>query len=272
PGPGRGGGGRPSVPRTGARVGAMLGGAGDDPERSLGRVPPLWAEATVEKVAVNAVMAGCRPAYLPVLLAAMEALCDPAFNLYSIQATTHPVAPLLIVSGPIVGAIGLNAGPGVFGPGWQANATIGRAIRLVLMNVGGAWPGDGDMATQGQPGKYSYCIAENQAANPWAPLHVDLGFDPAASAVTVFGGEAPHNVNDHVSKTAGGVLGVVAQSMATLGSNAKWIMPDASYVVALGPEHAATIAADGFSKADVRRFLYETARLPLREYRRGGMW
>ena len=259
--------GLPIVPPTEARVVAMLGGARDDPERSLGRVPPLWAEATVEKVAVNAVMAGCRPAYLPVLLAAMEALCDPAFNLYSIQATTHPVAPLLIVSGPIVGAIGLNAGPGVFGPGWQANATIGRAIRLVLMNVGGAWPGDGDMATQGQPGKYSYCIAENQAANPWAPLHVDLGFDPAASAVTVFGGEAPHNVNDHVSKTAGGVLGVVGQSMATLGSNAKWIMQDASYVVALGPEHAATAALHGWTRQDVVSYLFDRARLPAGQVR-----
>jgi len=264
--------GLPIVPPTEARVVAMLGGARDDPERSLGRVPPLWAEATVEKVAVNAVMAGCRPAYLPVLLAAMEALCDPAFNLYSIQATTHPVAPLLIVSGPIVGAIGLNAGPGVFGPGWQANATIGRAIRLVLMNVGGAWPGDGDMATQGQPGKYSYCIAENQAANPWAPLHVDLGFDPAASAVTVFGGEAPHNVNDHVGTTAAGILNNVADTAATLGSNVGWYFDQSQLLVVLGPEHAATIAQDGFGKADVQRFVFEHARLPLGRLKLGGMW
>jgi len=264
--------GLPIVPPTEARVLAMLRGVQDDPARSLGRVPPLWAEATVEKVAINAVMAGCEPAYLPVLLAAMDALCDPAFNLYSIQATTHPVAPLLVVNGPIVREIGLNSGAGVFGPGWQANATIGRAIRLILMNVGGAWPGEGDMATQGQPGKYSYCIAENQAESPWEPLHVERGFDPAESVVTVFGGEAPHNVNDHVSQTAGAVLGVVAQSMATLGSNAKWILQDSSYLVALGPEHAATIAGDGFTKADVQRFLYETARLPLREFQRGGMW
>jgi hypothetical protein len=264
--------GLPIVPPTEERVVAMLRAAREDPARSLGRLPPLWAEATVEKVAINAVMAGCEPAYLPVVVAAIDALCDPAFNLYSIQATTHPVAPLVIVSGPIVGRIGLNAGSGVFGPGWAANATIGRAVRLILMNVGGAWPGDGDMATQGQPGKYSYCIAENQPANPWEPLHVDRGFEAGDSVVTVFGGEAPHNVNDHVSRTAGGVLGVIGQTMATLGANAKWVLRDSSFVVALGPEHAATIAADGFTKADVRRFLYETARLPLREYRRGGMW
>jgi hypothetical protein len=264
--------GLPIVPPTESRVLAMLAGAKDDPERSIGRLPPLWADLTVEKVAVNAVMAGCEPAYLPVVCAAMDALCDPAFNLYSIQATTHPVAPLLVVSGPIVRAIGLNAGAGVFGPGWAANATIGRAIRLILMNVGGAWPGEGDMATQGQPGKYTYCIAENEAVSPWEPLHVERGFDPADSVVTVFGGEGPHNVNDHVSQTAGGVLGVIAQSMATLGSNAKWVLRDASYLVVLGPEHAATIAGDGFTKADVQRFLYETARLPLRELQRGGMW
>ncbi len=264
--------GLPVVPPTEERVLAMLRAVADDPARSVGRIPPAWAEATVEKIAVNAVMAGCRPAYLPVVVAAVEALCDPAFNLASIQATTHPVAPLLIVNGPVAQQIGLNAGAGVFGPGWRANATIGRALRLVLMNVGGARPGQGDMATQGHPGKYAYCIAENEADSPWEPLHVDRGYARGDSVVTVFGGEAPHNVNDHVSQTAGGVLGVIAQSMATLGSNAGWILGDSSFVVALGPEHAATIAAGGLTKGDVRRFLYETARLPLRDLVRGGMW
>lgn len=264
--------GLPIVPPTEERVLAMLGGVREDPERSVGLVPPLWRDATVEKIAINAVMAGCEPAHLPVVVAAIEALCDPAFNLYSIQATTHPVAPLLIVNGPVVRRLGLNCGAGVFGPGWRANATIGRAVRLILMNVGGAWPGEGDMATQGQPGKYSYCIAENEAASPWEPLHVERGFDAAESVVTVFGGEAPHNVNDHVSRTAGALLGVIGHTMTALGSNAKWVLRDSSYVVALGPEHAATIAADGFTKADVRRVLYETARLPLRDLQRGGMW
>jgi hypothetical protein len=264
--------GLPIVPPTEPRVEAMLKAVASDPDRSLGQIPPSWCEATLEKVAVNAVMAGCEPAYLPVVVAAVEALCDPAFNLYGIQATTHPAAPLLIVNGPIVGRIGLNCGSGVFGPGFAANATIGRAIRLVLLNVGGAWPGEGDMATQGQPGKYSYVIAENEAQSPWEPLHVERGFAPGDSVVTVFGGEAPHNVNDHVSQTAGRLLGVIAQAMLTLGSNAKWILHDSSFVVALGPEHAATIAADGLGRADVQRFLYETARLPLRELQRGGMW
>jgi hypothetical protein len=264
--------GLPIVPPTEARVAGMLDGAPGDPGQVIGRVPPSWHDLTLEKLAANAVMAGCEPAYLPVLVAAFEALCDPAFNLFAIQATTHPAAPLLIVSGPIVGAIGLNAGSGVFGPGWQANATIGRAVRLVLMNVGGAWPGDGDMATHGQPGKYSYCLAENEALSPWEPLHVERGFARDQSVVTVLAAEGPHNVNDHVSEAAGPLLTIVAHTMAALGSNAKWVLEDSSFVVVLGPEHAATIARDGFTRADVKRFLYETARLPLRELMLGGMW
>jgi len=264
--------GLPIVAPTEVRVAALLAGVADDPSRVIGRVPPTWHDLTVEKLAINAVMAGCEPAYLPVLVAAFEALLDPAFNLHAIQATTHPAAPLLIVNGPIVREIDLNCGSGVFGPGWPANATIGRAVRLVLMNVGGAWPGEGDMATQGQPGKFTYCIAEHEALSPWEPLHVERGFARDDSVVTVIAGEGPHNVNDHVSEAAGPLLAVVAHTMAALGSNAKWLLEDSSYVVVLGPEHAATIARDGFTRADVRRFLYETARLPLRELQLGGMW
>jgi hypothetical protein len=250
----------------------MVEASGRASDDVLGRVAPAWGEASVEKVAVNAIMAGCDPAFMPVVVAAVEALCDPAFNLYSVQATTHPVAPLVVVNGPIVQAIGMNAGSGVFGPGTHANATIGRAVRLVLLNIGGAWPGEGDMATQGQPSKYSYCIAENEAANPWDPLHVDRGFSRAESVVTVFAGESPHNVNDHVSTTAGGVLGVVADTMSALGGNAKWYLAESAFMVVLGPEHAATIHRDGLTKTDVKRVLYETARRSLRDLKRGGMW
>ena len=169
--------GLPIVPPTEARVATMLAGIDADPDHVVGKIPPLWAEATVEKVAINAVMAGCGPEAMPVLVAALEAMLDPVFNLYGVQATTHPVAPLLIVHGPAAARLGMHAGAGVFGPGNRANATLGRAVRLCLWNLGGARPGQGDMATQGSPAKYTYAIAERVEASPWGPLHASLGFD-----------------------------------------------------------------------------------------------
>ena len=158
------------------------------------------------------------------------------------------------------------------GPGNRANATLGRAVRLCLWNIGGARPGTGDMATQGSPAKYTYAIAEREDASPWGPLHAALGFEPTESVVTAFGGEAPHNVNDHVSRQAPNLLAVIADTAATLGSNVGWYLSQSQLLVVLGPEHAATIAADGFSRADVQRYLYEHARLPLHRMRQGGMW
>lgn len=255
--------GLPIVPPTPERVKAML--AGQDPGASLGALPPLWRNATLEKIAINAVMAGCKASYFPVIVAAFEAMLDPAFNLYGVQATTHPVAPLTVVNGPYARDIGLASGSGCFGPGFRANATIGRAIRLVLMNVGGAWPGRHDMATQGSPAKFTYCIAENEAESPWGPLR-------EGNEVTVFAGEAPHNVNDHVSHTAAGILVNVADTAVSLGSNVGWYFTQSQLMVALGPEHAHTVAGDGFTRADVQRFIFETARLPLGKLKLGGMW
>ena len=255
--------GLPIVPPTEARVLAMLAGAPGD--RSLGAMPPLWRLATLEKLAVNAVMAGCEPAGFPLIVAAVEAMLDPSFNLYGVQATTHSVAPLLIVHGPIAAALGVHSGSGCFGPGFRGNATIGRAIRLILLNVGGAWPGRHDMATQGSPAKFSYCIAERADASPWGALHED-------NAVTVFGGEPPHNVNDHVSTTAAGILATVADTAVSLGSNVGWYFSQSQLLIVLGPEHAQTIAGDGLSRADVQRFVFENARLPLRLLKLGGMW
>ena len=255
--------GLPIVPPTADRVRAMLGEA--EPERALGAMPPLWRTATLEAIAVNAVMAGCRPEYFPVIVAAVDAMLDPDFNLYGVQATTHPVAPLVIVNGAYGRRIGLHAGSGCFGPGFRANATIGRALRLILMNVGGAWPGRHDMATQGSPAKFSYCIAENEEASPWGPLK-------DGDAVTVYGGEGPHNVNDHASTTASGILSTVSHTAATLGSNVGWYFSQSQLLVVLGPEHARTIAGDGLTRADVQRFVYEHARLPLATLKLGGMW
>jgi hypothetical protein len=253
--------GLPIVPPTEDAVDEFLAQTDRDPRDVVGVLPPRQGEATVERIAANAVMAGCRPEYFPVILAAIEALADPAFNLDSIQATTHPVAPLIVVNGPIAGELGINGGYNAFGQGVRANVTIGRAVRLVLMNVGGGLPGTGDRSTQGSPAKIAYCVAENEADNPWEPLHVEAGFPPDASTVTVFGCEGPHNIQDHYSNTGLGVLLTVAGAMGQAGSNnllgAGWP------VLSLGPEHAATIARDGYTKRQVKEFLFEHARFPL---------
>ena len=255
--------GLPIIPPTEERVRAMLGAR--DGDTTLGVMPPLWRQVTLDKLAVNAVMAGCEPRAFPIIVAAVEAMLDRTFNLYGVQATTHPVAPLLVVNGAYGREVGLHGGSGCFGPGFRANATIGRAIRLILLNVGGAWPGRYDMATQGSPAKYSYCIAENEAASPWGPM-------ASGDTVTVFGGEPPHNVNDHVATTATGILTTLCDTAVSLGSNVGWYFSQSQLMVVLGPEHARTIADDGFTRADVQRFVYEHARLSLGQLRLGGMW
>jgi hypothetical protein len=262
--------GLPVVPPTAAAVRDFLRFTDRDPREVVGVLPPRQGEATVEKIAANAVMAGGRPQYLPVVLAAIEALADPLFNLDSVQATTHPVAPLLVVNGPIARELEINSGYNAFGQGFRANMTIGRAVRLVLMNVGGGLPGTGDRSTQGSPAKIAYCVAENELDNPWEPLHVEAGLPGDVSTVTVFGCEAPHNIQDHYSNTARGILLTIAGSMGQAGSNN--ILGAGWPVLSLGPEHAATIARDGVSKRQVKEFLFEHARFPMarlgEEYRR----
>jgi len=262
--------GLPIVPPTEPAVAEFLRWTDREPREVVGVLPPRQGEATVERIAVNAVMAGCRPEYFPVVLAAVEALADPLFNLDSVQATTHPVAPLIVVNGPVARELGVNAGYNAFGQGARANVTIGRAVRLVLMNVGGGLPGTGDRATQGSPAKIAYCVAENEAESPWEPLHVEAGLPADASVVTAFGCEGPHNIQDHYSATGLGILLTVAGAMGQAGSNnvlgAGWPL------LSLGPEHAATIARDGYTKRAVKEFLFEHARFPLArlgaEYRR----
>jgi hypothetical protein len=262
--------GLPIVPPTETAVRAFLKSTDRDAREIVGVLPPRQGEATVERIAVNAVMAGCRPEYFPVILAALEALADPLFNLDSVQATTHPVAPLLVVNGPIARELGINAGYNAFGQGVRANVTIGRAVRLVLMNVGGGLPGTGDRATQGSPAKLAYCVAENEAESPWEPLHVEAGLPRDASVVTAFGCEGPHNIQDHFSNTGLGVLLTVAGAMGQAGSNN--LLGRGWPLLSLGPEHAATIARDGYTKRQVKEFLFEHARFPFarlgKEYQR----
>ncbi|MGH7316836.1 MAG: hypothetical protein ACREJS_11305, partial [Candidatus Rokuibacteriota bacterium] len=229
--------GLPVVPPSRARVERMLGGTTRDRRELVGEVAPNYGRATVEKVAVNAVMAGCRPEYLPVVLAAVQAASDPDFNLHGVSTSTHFSAPLIVVHGPIRGGIGLNCSFGVFGPGHRANATIGRALRLVMINVGGAKAGETSMSTFGHPGRYSYCIGEHEEASPWPPYHVDRGLAATESAVTVFAGEAPHGISDHASRTARALAGSLGWSMAGLW-NAKHFPLYSHTMLVVGPEHA----------------------------------
>jgi hypothetical protein len=258
--------GLPIVPPTVARVDAMLRYCDRPPDQVLGQVAPRYGAATPIRVAANAVMAGCRPEYFPVLLAAVEGLFAPEFNLYALQTTTHLCAVLTIVNGPISREIGLNSRHNVFGPGWRANAAIGRAVRFVLLNIGGGRPGESDMATIGQPGKFTYCIAENEDANPWEPLHVERGFARDVSTVTLVGAEGPHNANDPESRTAEGLLTTLAGTMAVTGANHVYFAGEP--LVVLCPEHAAMIAREGLGKSAIRAFLHERARVPLERFSR----
>ena len=252
--------GLPIVPPTRARVDAFIAESGREATDLLALFPPAFQEATIGVLAVNAVMAGCRPQYFPVVVAAIEAMLDPAFNLYGINATTHPVAPLAIVSGPIVDRIGLNHGYNVFGSGFRANATIGRAIRLAMINVGGGTPGKGDRATHGQPAKFSYCIAEDAAGSPWPSLAEQRGFGCADDVVTIFGADAPHEVNDHSSGSGAGVLDTISSVFANLGCNNAYFN-EGELCLVMGPEHAERVARDGWSLKDVQAYLHERCRL-----------
>jgi len=253
--------GLPVVPPTEARVLRMLEGTRRSPDEMVALVPPNYGPATVEKVAINAVLAGCRPEYLPVVLAAVEAACTEAFNMHGVLATTYFAAPLIIVNGPIRERIGMNSGVNVFGQGTRANATIGRALNLVVRNVGGGRPGEIDRATLGQPGKYTYCIAENEEENPWLPLHVERGFAPQDSTVTLFAAEAPRALVDQLSRSARGLVTTLGKCMETIAHHKWYQYPEALLV--LCPEHVHTIARDGWGKADIRRCIQEVTAKPL---------
>ncbi|MGI9597399.1 MAG: hypothetical protein ACR2QK_14645 [Acidimicrobiales bacterium] len=261
--------GLPVVAPTPARVDAMVAGADRPADLELGAMAPRQGVVSVEALAINAVMAGCRPEHFAVILTAIEAMLEPDFNLFAVQSTTHPCSPLVLVNGPVAAELGINARYGAFGPGVRANATIGRAVRLALLNVGGAAPGVLDRSTQGQPSKYSFCVAENEAESPWQPLHVERGFAPGNSTVTVVGCENPHNINDHVSTDAEGILTTVAGSLANMGSNNAYL--HGGPVLAFGPEHAAIVAAEGLTKDDVRRYVFDNGRVARKIWERGGM-
>ncbi|WP_246286409.1 hypothetical protein [Natronomonas gomsonensis] len=264
--------GLPVVDPTRERVERFLEAADVAGEDRLGPFPLSERSATMETLAANAVMAGCEASSFPVVLAALEASLEPEFNLYGTLATTEPHWPMVVVNGPIVEELDINGGANAFGQGSKANATIGRALTFVYMNVAGATPGPTDKATHGGPHKFGLCVAENEAESPWEPLGVERGFEEDDSTVTVLTTEAPHNINDHVADSAAGVLTTAANSMAVLGANTTYLSERAEPCLALSPEHAATIARDGYSKDDVKRFVYDHARVPHEELRDQGMY
>jgi hypothetical protein len=251
--------GLPIVPPTPERVEAMIAGAGRPGGEVVAILPPAKGIATVEKIAINAVMAGCRPIYMPVIVAAVEALADPSFNLNAVQGTTNPVAPLLIVNGPVRATCGFNAGYGCFGPGARANATVGRALRLILINVGGGVPGEADMAVAGHPGKYTFCVAENEEESPWEPLHVERGLPRDASAVTVVG------ISGFINTLQAGVTDL-AEALTFIGSNDYRF--GGSSIVALNPAQARTLADGGLDKAALKRGIYERSKKRVRDFER----
>jgi hypothetical protein len=246
--------GLPLVPPTPEKIAAVIERLGGDAEHLVCRVPPRWGSLTREVLAINMVMAGCRPEYAPVVEAAMLALTAPPFNLNGVQATTHMASPLLVVNGPIRNEIGMNAGCNVFGSGNRANATIGRALRLMLLNVGGGWPGLLDKSTLGHPGKYTYCIAENEEVSPFAPYHVEKGYRPEDSTVFVIAAEPPHSVTNHFANDPEGILDSICSAMSTICNNNA--VSAGHCAVVLGPEHAATIAKHGWKRQDIRYYLW----------------
>src|SRR5262245_46929695 len=245
--------GLPVVPPTPERVGAMLEAARLAPQQQVAFITNRAVSITAEKVAINAVMAGCKPEYMAVVVAAVEGIGDPAWSYHGPGTSTGGAAVLMIVNGPIRRALDINCGDNLFGPGWRANLTIGRAVRLVMRNVCGSLPGLLDRGTLGHPGKVSYVIGENEEESPWTPLHVERGFRPEESTVTVLAAEGPRQFYNQLSNTAEGVLTTLADDMRISGS----VMGQSTYVPVLAGEHMRTIAGNGWGKKEIRQFLWE---------------
>lgn len=259
--------GLPVIPPTETLVAEMLANTSRSPGEVLGVMQPLQGVVTVEKVAANAVMAGCFPEYFPVVLASVKAVLQEQFHVGSISCTTGGAAPVVIVSGPIAEQLGINSKTGCFGGNFRANATIGRALRLTMRNLGGAKPGGEEKSTLAWPGKITFCFAENEARSPWEPLRVDFGYPQESSTVTVVAVRGLYPITEGTQASGVGVLETIAGAMRVFGSPIYNQAPrnEIPVVVVLGPEHAAEIAQAGFSKQQVKEYIFEHARLPVRD-------
>ena len=262
--------GLPVVPPTEERLVAMLAATNRDPEEVIGLVPPLMAPATIRAIALHAVMAGCRPEYLPVVVGATECVLEEHFNLVLLQATTSAGAPFLLVNGPYAREIGLSGGMGCFGPGFRANATIGRALRLMMLNLGGGIPGVTALSGFGGPWRYTYCVAENEEASPWPSYAGTRGFGPQENVVTAIPLEGPVLVWDDASEEPERLAVAIADMMSALGGGN--IYRQADMGVVLSPQHAEVFSKAGMAREDTHRLLVERAGRRLGEIRRGGLW
>jgi hypothetical protein len=254
----------PVVPPTIEKVEVMVRASGLAPETIIARVPPFYGEATVEKIAANAVMAGCVPEMMRVLLPLVRAACDERFNLHGVQATTHFAAPLVMINGPVRQELGFWSKQNVFSNVARANSSLGRAFQLILLNIGGGRPDGIDMSALGNPGKFSFCIAENEEENPWELFHVTRGLKREQSAVSLFAAEPPRGVSEHTAPAGKTVLETISFALATVWSYRVCLMPEA--IVVLCPEHVKTIHRDGINKEQARQFLFENTGIPVRHY------
>jgi hypothetical protein len=253
--------GLPIVPPTKERVKEILRGVDFSPDYLVAIVDPMGGQATVGKIAVNAVMAGCRPEYMPVLMAAVEAVADPALDLRSVAVTTNPDIPMVIVSGPVAKRLNINSSTNALGRGWKANTTISRALHLIIQNVGGSWPGVTDMSCLGQPGEISMMLAENAEANPWETFHMDLGHPKAANVVTVIAAEGTHSMMGS-GQDSKGYLKMVTDHLTGLERVSRTAM-----LLIIAQDTAAMLARDGWTKKDIRKFISENARIPFWKYK-----
>lgn len=252
--------GLPVTPPTDERVLKMLAGTRRAPGEVVGLIPPYLAECTVEKVAINAVLAGCKPEYMPVLLASLEAALEPVFTLHGVLATTYFSSPVIIVNGPVATAIGMNSGINALGQGNRANATIGRALNLVVRNVGGGRPGEADRATLGAPSKFTLCFAEDESDPEWEPLSVSRGFARGVSTVTLFQGHGVEAVVDQKTRTPEGLSRSLGLALTKIGHPR--LIQSARAVLVLSPEHYRIYKEAGWGRREVERALHEASTRP----------
>ena len=256
--------GLPVIPPTAERIAAMLTAAGLEPQRELAFIENRQVSVTAEKVAINAVMAGCKPEYMPVVAATIEALADPLYGYHGPATSTGGAAVFMLVNGPIARELDINCENNLFGPGWRANATIGRAVRLVMRNVIGTLPGELDRSSLGHAGKYTFCIAENEAESPWPPFHTTRGFRPDQNAVTIFAAYAPHQFSNRLSATPEGVLTTACAHMRISAGTAR----QPQYALVLAGEHMTIMKKAGWTREFVQRFIYEHSKSSVAELKR----
>ena len=256
--------GLPVVPPTAERIGAMLEAAGLAPETVITRIEERQTTATAEKVAINAVMAGCRPEYMPVIVAALKAMGDPAWGFHGPATSTRGAAVFMLVNGPLARELEINCGENLFGPGWRANATIGRAVRLVMRNVMGSIPGQLDRGCFGHAGKYTFCIAENEAASPWPPTHVERGFRPDQNTVTVLAAISPQQVLNEFGHSGEQLLATLCENLRISAGTGL----DTEHVLVFAEQQMNILVRDNWTKASIREFCYANSRASRKELKR----